>query len=224
MHARTRQAQKRVPRPHVPRQQAVPLRRAHGESGEVVIATAIHARHLGRLAPDQGASGLTAALGDPGDDRGGLCHLQTPRGEIIEEEQRVRALHHQVVDAHRHEVDAHRVMQPGLDRDTQFGADAIRGRNQDRIVKSGGPQVEQGAKSAQPAHDTRAPRGAGERLDRLHQGIARVDVHPSGAIGQVLVRRGPLRARGSGTVRAPVFTPIFTGHGGPPYAKPGYGM
>ncbi len=46
-------------------------------------------------------------------------------GEIIEEEQRLGALHHQVVDAHGDQVDADRRMQPGLDRDAQLGADAI---------------------------------------------------------------------------------------------------
>ena len=42
---------------------------ADGEPGQIVVARGIHARHLGRLAADEGASRLPAALGDAGDDR-----------------------------------------------------------------------------------------------------------------------------------------------------------
>ena len=56
-------------------------------------------------------------------------------GEIVEEEQRLGALHDEVVDAHRDEVDADRVVHAGLDGDLELGADAVGGRDQDRILK-----------------------------------------------------------------------------------------
>ena len=47
-----------------------PVDRADAEAGEVIVAGGIHARHFRRLAADQRAAGLAAALGDRGDDRG----------------------------------------------------------------------------------------------------------------------------------------------------------
>ena len=48
-------------------QRLAALDRADAEAGEIVIALGIHARHLRRLAADQRAAGLPAALGDDGD-------------------------------------------------------------------------------------------------------------------------------------------------------------
>ena len=81
-----------------------------GEAGEVVVAVAVHARHLRRLAADQRAAGQPAALGDAGDDRRALVGIELAGREIVEEEQRLGALHDDVVDAHGDEVDADRVV------------------------------------------------------------------------------------------------------------------
>ena len=59
--------------------------------------------------------------------------------EIVEEEQRLGALHDDVVDAHRDEVDADRVVAAGLDRDLHLGADAVVGRDQDRVREARRP-------------------------------------------------------------------------------------
>ena len=69
-------------------------------------------------------------------------------GEIVEEEQRLGALHDEVVDAHRDEVDADRVVDAGLDRDLHLGADAVVGGDQDRVREAGGLEVEQAAEAA----------------------------------------------------------------------------
>ena len=130
-------------------QRLVALHRADGEAGEVVVALGIHARHLGRLAADQRAAGLPAALGDAGDDLARGVDVELAGGEIVEEEQRLGALHHQVVDAHGDEVDADAVVLAGLDGDLQLGADAVGGGDQQRVVVAGGLQVEQGAEAAQ---------------------------------------------------------------------------
>ncbi len=68
------------------------LHRAHGEAGEIEIAAVIHPRHLGGLAPDQGAAGTAAALGDALDHLRGLFGVELAGGEIIQEEQRLGAL------------------------------------------------------------------------------------------------------------------------------------
>ena len=68
------------------------------------------------------------------------------------------------------------VVQAGLDGDLQLGADAVGGGDEQRIVVAGGLQVEQGAEAAQRRVRARPARGLGQRLDRLDQGVARVDV------------------------------------------------
>ena len=60
-------------------------------------------------------------------------------GEVVEEEQRLGALHDDVVDAHGDEVDADRVVDAGLDGDLDLGADAVIGRDQDRVAKTRRP-------------------------------------------------------------------------------------
>ena len=115
------------------------LDRADAEAGEVVVARGIHARHFGRLAADQRAAGLPAALGDRRDDPLGDAVVELAGREIVEEEQRLGALHDQVVGAHRDQVDADAVMPSGLDRELELGADPVIGGDQQRIVDSPPP-------------------------------------------------------------------------------------
>ncbi|MGY3421809.1 hypothetical protein ACVWZW_002284 [Bradyrhizobium sp. F1.13.4] len=107
------------------RQERAPLRGTDGKAAEVVVAVLVEAGHLGRLAADQGATGFAAAFGDTGDDRRGRLRIELAAGKIVQEEQRLGALHHEVVDTHGDEVDADPAMQAGLDRDLDLGADAI---------------------------------------------------------------------------------------------------
>ena len=121
---------------------------ADGEAGEIVVAVGIHAGHLGGLAADQRAAGLAAALGDAGDDRASPRRdLELAGGEIVEEEQRLGALHDEVVDAHGDEVDADRVVLAGVDRELELGADAVGGRDQDRIAVAGRLRGRRGRRS-----------------------------------------------------------------------------
>ena len=162
----------------------VALGGADREAREVVVAVGIHAGHLGRLAADQRAAGAAAALGDAGDDAPAGLDLELAGREVVEEEQRLGALHDDVVDAHRDQVDADRVGDAGLDRDLELGADAVGAGDQDRVLEAGRLEVEQAAEAAQPAHHA-APVGApGERLDVLDQGVAGIDVDARFLVGQ----------------------------------------
>ena len=156
MNAGTRQPEHRVARRHAMRQQVPAFRRADREAGEVVVAFPVQPGHLGGLAADQGAAGLVAARGDAGDHLARLARIQLAGREVVQEEQRLCALHHEIVDAHRHQVDADRVMDAGLNGDLQLGADAIGAGDQHRIDEPRRLQVEQRAKAAQAAHDARA--------------------------------------------------------------------
>ncbi len=118
------------------------VHRAHRKPGQVVVAFAVHARHLGGLAAHQGRTGLAAAFGDAGHHAGGGVHVQLAGGVVVQEQQRLCALGQQVVDAHGHQVDADGVGQARLDGDLQLGADAIGGGDQQRIIVAGGLQVE----------------------------------------------------------------------------------
>ncbi len=68
------------------------------------------ARMLGGLAADQRAAGAFAAGRDALDHLGRDVDVEPLADEVVEEEQRLGALHEDVVDAHRDEVDADRVV------------------------------------------------------------------------------------------------------------------
>ena len=53
----------------------------------------------------------------PGDHGGANLGLELAAGIVVQEEERLGALHHQVVHAHRHQVDADGVVAAGIDRD-----------------------------------------------------------------------------------------------------------
>ncbi len=151
---------------------AAPDRKAR----EVVIAVLVEARHFGGLAADQGAAGFPAALGDAGHDGRSRFRIELAAGKIVEEEQRFRALHHEVVDRHRHQVDADAAMQAGLDRDLDLGADAVGRRHQHRVLETRRLEVEQAAESADFGVRARPGGGADHRLDEIDQAVARIDI------------------------------------------------
>ena len=85
-------------------------------------------------------------LGDAGDDRARLGHLELPRREVVEEEERLGALDDQVVHHHRDEVDADVVVLAGLLRDDQLRPHAVRPRDEHRILVARGREVKEPAK------------------------------------------------------------------------------
>ncbi len=132
----------------VPRQQRAAFGGADRKAAEVVIAVLVQSGHFGGLAADQRTAGFPAAFGDAGHDGSRRLRIELAAGEIVQEEKRLGALHDEIIDRHRHQVDADAVMQAGLDRDLELGADAIGGRDQHRIGKAGGLEVEQAAEPA----------------------------------------------------------------------------
>ncbi len=149
MHAGGGEADDRVALGDIaPRQDRAALDRADGEAGEIVIVALIEARHFGGLAADQRAAGLAAADGDAGDHGGADFRLELAGGEVVEKEQRLGALHHQVVDAHGDEVDADGVVTAGFDGDLDLGADAVIGGDQHRVLEAQRLEVEQPAEAA----------------------------------------------------------------------------
>ena len=131
---------------------------------------------------------------------------QLAGGEVIEEEQRLGALDDDVVDAHGDEIDADRLVDAGLDRDLHLGADAVVGGDEDRILEARRLEVEQTAEAADLRVRSGPPRRPHERLDRVHHGVAGVDVdaglaHRSGRCGVSVI--GHPRAFGVRRVATP---------------------
>ena len=160
------------------------LDRAHGEAGEVVIAGSVQPRHFRGLAADERAAGVAAGLRDPGDHALRLRHVEPAGREIIEEEERLGALHDEVVDAHGDEIDADRIVPPGLDRDLELGADAVRGGDEDRIAIARRLEIEERAEAAEPGIGSRPRRGARQRLYRLDERVPGVDIDAGSAVAQ----------------------------------------
>ena len=71
-----------------------------------------------------------------------------PGREVVEKEQRPRALHEDVVDAVIDEVDADGAMHVGHERDLQLGADAVGARDENRILRARRVEPEQAAERA----------------------------------------------------------------------------
>ncbi len=156
---------------------------ADGEAGEVVFAVGVHAGHLGRLAADQRAAGLLAARGDALDHQRRGGDVEPPAGEIVEEEQRLRALHEDVVGAHRDQVDADGVVPVERERELELGADAVGAGDQHRLAEALA-DLDQRAEAADAGEHLGAHRPLGERLDALDQRVAGVDVDARLAVRQ----------------------------------------
>jgi hypothetical protein len=107
----------------------------------------VHAGHFRGLAADQRAARELAAAGDAADHGRGGVHVQLAAGEVVEEEQRLGALHQHVVDAHGHQVDADRVVHVPLEGQLELGADAVGAAHQHRLLVALG-HLEQRAEAA----------------------------------------------------------------------------
>ena len=127
---------------------------------------------LGHLAADQRAAGLAAAVGHALDELLDVVGVELAHRDVVEEEQRLGALADDVVDAHRHEVDADGVEPAGGLGDERLGADAVGGRHQHRVRVAVLREREQPAEAADVADDLGPEGGADLRLDALDRLLA----------------------------------------------------
>jgi len=126
VHATGGQAQHHVAAGHgLPSEDARFFHRPDAKTGQIVLARRVHARHFGGLAADQGAARQFAAARDAAHHRRRGIDIQLAAGKVVEEKQRLGALHQHVVDAHGHQVDAHRVVQLPLEGQLELGAHAV---------------------------------------------------------------------------------------------------
>ena len=153
------------------------------EAGEIVLAVRVEAGHLRRLAAEQRAPVLAARARHAADDLFGHGGRQAPRREVIEEEERRRTLHEDVVHAVVHEIGTDGVVPVGEKRDLQLRADAVSARHQHRLAEAHAGEAEQPAEGADLRQHARRERAAGEALDAADGFVAGVD----GDAGRLIV-------------------------------------
>jgi hypothetical protein len=125
-------------------------------------------------------------LGDAGDHGFSHREIETAAGEVVEEEQRLGALHDEIVDAHGDEIDADGVVPAGGDRQLELGADAVRRGDEKGIAIAGGLRIEDGPEAAERGRGAAARGGPRQRLDRLDQGVAGIDVDSGRLVGEAV--------------------------------------
>ena len=148
------------------------------EADEVELARVHGAGVLGHLAADEGAAGLPAPEGDALDELLDVVGVELAHRDVVEEEQRLGALAHDVVDAHGDEVDADRVEAAGGLRDERLGADAVGGATQHGVGVAVLGEREQPAEAADVADDLGPERRPHLRLDALDGVLAGGDADP----------------------------------------------
>src|SRR5437764_4627566 len=70
---------------------------AHNETGNIVFTLCIKARHLSGFAAEQDATVLAATVGDTFDDAGDRVRRKLAGSDVVENEERPRALHQNIV-------------------------------------------------------------------------------------------------------------------------------
>ena len=124
------------------------------EAGQVEVVTAVQVGQLGRLAADQrDARGRTGGGDAAPRSARRRRPADAPTREVVEEEERVRALHRDVVDAVVDQVDPDAVVSVERDGQLQLGADAIGRCDQDRVRVRARVEPKEAAEASDAAHD-----------------------------------------------------------------------
>ena len=176
---------------------------ADDRADEVVFVGGVEAGHFGGLAAEEGHVVLLAGLAEPLDDllEGGAVELGG--AHVVHEEEGLRALHEDVVHAVVHDVLAHRVVLLHHHGDLELGAHAVRGGDEDRVLRASLRQAAEAAERADSADYVDRFRGANHRLDGLEGVHLVVDVHAGGGVGGLC--NGYRIAHGQ-------FSPVFNFH------------
>ena len=162
------------------------LDHADAKAGQIVIAGGVEVGQDRGFAAQQRAIALDAAVGDAFDDLLQQLRIVLGHGHVIEEEQRLRPAAEGVVDAHRHEIDAHRVVHAHRDGHFELRAHAVGAGDQHRLLIISGEQPAgeiELEKAGEPVFEGdhagrkrsgKLPRQAGHRLAidlEIHTGI-----------------------------------------------------
>ncbi len=161
----------------------VALDHADNESGQIVFAVGIEARHLSGFAADQSTAVVFAGFGQAFDHFLGDFRFEFAGRQVIHEKQRRCALHGDVIDAVVHQIRADGVMHLHLEGDFQLGANAVHARDQHRIEILRLVNSEQAAKPADFAEHAAGEGFVGEVLDPLLGAVGAVDIDAGVGVG-----------------------------------------
>ena len=131
------------------------------QPGQIVVARLVDAGHLRRLAADQRAARRLARLDQAGEELLEDGRLQLAGADVIEEKQRLRADHGDVVHAMVDEVLADGVVPVERDGELELGADAVDAADEHRLAHPLEIRPEEPAEAARLAEHLRA--GASRR-------------------------------------------------------------
>ena len=112
------------------------LDHADTEAGQVEGVGRQQPGMLGGLATDEGTAGFAAAGHDPAHEGCHCIWIEVLDGDVVEEEEGRGAETRDVVGAHRHQVDADRVVSPDARGDRRLRPDPIGRRDEDRIAQA----------------------------------------------------------------------------------------
>src|SRR5205823_2194408 len=117
---------------------------------QVIFALLVKVRKDGRLASQERAVGLDAAVADPADDLRGQLGIVAVHGDVIEEEQGLGAGTETVVDRHGDQVDAYRRVPASGEGQLELRADTVGRGDQDRVAIGARKQADLVVESKQP--------------------------------------------------------------------------
>jgi hypothetical protein len=153
---------------------------------------------LGHLAADERAAGLAAPLGHPLDQLLDVVGVEVTDGDVVEEQQGLGPLAHQVVHAHGHQVDADRREPARGLRDQRFGAHPVGRSDEHGLAVAVRGEGEQPTEAADVTDDLGAEGGAHLVLDARDGFLSGGDVDPGRRVGDpggFLLSHGRARAR-----------------------------
>jgi hypothetical protein len=152
-------------------------------TAEVIFPRLIEAGHLGGFAADEGAMVLGAGLGEAAEDVFEDAGLEFAGAEVIEEEERFRAEHGDVVNAMVHEVRTDSVVLVHREGDLELRAHAIHAADEDRFAIFLEVELEEATEAADLAEDFAAVR-AGEQLrERGFDFITEININAGSGVG-----------------------------------------
>ena len=138
---------------------------------------------LSSLATDQYAARLLATSSDATDNGLGNTDVEFAAHEVIQEKQRLGTLRQNVIDTHRHQIDADRLMNTGGESNLELSADTVGRGNQNGFTVAASLQIEKRAKTANAGEQSRHFGFLGNAADATHQLIARLDADTRSGVG-----------------------------------------
>ena len=107
------------------------LEHANGEAGHVEVIGRHHATVFGGLTPEERGSRPATTFSDARHQFLEASGIEFSDGDVVEEKKRLGTDAGEVVNQHRHEVNAHRVVATDQSSDFEFRADAVGRRYED---------------------------------------------------------------------------------------------